>query len=736
MRRMALAPSIRLLFFFPSTSNDVPFVGVRLQVAPLLSTVKKEGRKMKRVITLVVMLIGLSLATSPLFSGGQGHAQKSNQNKFRRTLQAIHNQYVVVLKDEVAQQDVPSVAAQLGLAHGGLTGHLYQHALKGFSMQLPEAAAIALSKNPQVDYVAEDGRVSINTTQFNPPSWGLDRIDQQDLPLNNTYSYDVSGTGVHAYVIDTGIRPTHQDFGGRASIAADFVGDGQNGNDCHGHGTHVAGTIGGNSFGVAKGVTIHAVRVLDCAGVGAFSTVIAGVDWITANHQSPAVANMSLGGSAFEPLDTAVRNSINSGVIYAIAAGGSGSDASLFSPARVGEALTVAASDISDVMAGFSNGGTVVDLFAPGVNITSAWIGSDSATNTISGTSMSAPHVAGVAALFLQSSPCSNPSSVQAALVNNASLNKISGIFVSGTPNRLLFSLGPVPTLAGNPVPRDYDGDGKDDISITANDGRWLIDYAANGFGSWDAMFTECGGTDSVAVPADYDGDGKDDLSFKDNAGNWKIDYASNGFGSFDATFPGYGLAESRPVPADYDGDGRADLSCHSTSSGQWRIDYASNGFGAWDQTLYGYGFTENRETQADYDGDFRADVSVHSITQGRWNIDYAWNGFGSWNASYAGFGFADNRETPADYDGDGRADISVRSDTYQNWCIDYAWNGLGSWNVCYNGYSGADSVPVPGDYDGDGRADLAIKTSDNLWKIDYASNGFGAFDQAVVLLP
>jgi len=689
---------------------------------------------MKRVLTLLVMLIGLSLATSSMFSGGHGHAQ-NDKGKFRKTQKAIANQYVVVLKDEVPGEQVASVATQLALARGGVPKHIYQHALKGFSVQLPEAAAIALSNNPRVDYVAEDGEVSANTTQTNPPSWGLDRIDQRDLPLNNAYNYDVMGTGVHAYVIDTGIRPTHQDFGGRASIAADFVGDGQNGNDCNGHGTHVAGTVGGTTFGVAKGVTIHAVRVLDCGGFGAFSTVIAGVDWVTANHLSPAVANMSLGGSASDPLDTAVRHSIASGVTYAIAAGGSSSDASFFSPARVGEAITVAASDISDVMASSSNGGPIVDLFAPGVNITSAWITSDTASVVLSGTSMASPHVAGAAALYLQSNPSAPPASVNAAIVNNASLNKISGIFISGTPNRLLYSVFPQ-SMAGKPVPKDYDGDLRADLSIKTDDGRWLIDYASNGFGYWDAVYSGFGGTDSIAAPADYDGDGKADLSVKANNGNWSIDYSGNGFGSIDVILPGYGLAESRPAPADYDGDGRADLSCHSTSTGQWRIDYASNGFGVWDQTLAGYGGTENRETPADYDGDFRADISIHSITQGKWNIDYASSGFGTWNISLNGYGGSENREASADYDGDGRADISVRSDTGQNWVIDYASNGFGSWNASYPGYGGADTIPVPADYDGDGRADLAIKTSDNLWKIDYASNGFGAFDQTVVLQP
>ncbi len=344
---------------------------------------------------------------------------------------AIEGSYLVVLKSATGKQTVVD-------RHRARVTHNFSRVLTGFAAKMSEADARRAAADPRVAYVEQDRVVRTTGTQTNPPSWGLDRIDQRGLPLNNSYTYPNEGAGVTAYIIDTGIRTTHSDFGGRASWGTNTVGDGNN-TDCNGHGTHVAGTVGGTAHGVAKRVNLVAVKVLNCQGSGTLAGVAAGVDWVTANARKPAVANMSLGASGTNAtLETAVRNSIASGVVYALASGNSNSNACNFTPARTPEAITVNASTNTDARASFSNYGTCSDIFAPGQNITAPWHTSDTATNTISGTSMASPHVAGAAALYLAANPSATPAQVQTAMKDGATKNAVSNPG-SGSPNNLLF---------------------------------------------------------------------------------------------------------------------------------------------------------------------------------------------------------------------------------------------------------------------------------------------------------
>ncbi|MFE9193230.1 S8 family serine peptidase [Micromonospora sp. NPDC007208] len=375
---------------------------------------------------------------------------------------AVPDSYIVVLKDSaVARDRVGDTAKRLSGRHGGTVARTYGAALRGFEVKVNANAAARIAADPAVAYVEQNHTVSISGTQANPPSWGLDRIDQRNLPLDNSYTYPNTASNVHAYIIDTGIRFSHNDFGGRATSGYDAV-DGGSADDCNGHGTHVAGTVGGSAYGVAKAVQLVGVRVLNCSGSGTNAGVIGGVDWVTANAIKPAVANMSLGGGANSSLDNAVRNSIASGVTYGLAAGNdNGANACNTSPARTTEAITVGSTTSSDARSSFSNVGTCLDIFAPGSSITSAWYTSNTATNTISGTSMATPHVVGAAALVASANPSWTPAQVRNQLVANATPNVV-GNPGSGSPNLLLY----VGTGTTPPPPTGCTGTNGTDVSI------------------------------------------------------------------------------------------------------------------------------------------------------------------------------------------------------------------------------------------------------------------------------
>ncbi len=371
-----------------------------------------------------------SVAARPAGPGGLGDTVVQ-----RAGPEVVPGQYIVVFHGAVTDPGTVATALVSGL--GGTMLHIYTSALKGFAARLPAAAADAIRRNPLVASVEPDQVMRADVTQAmdaNGDPWGLDRIDQGVLPLTRTYSYTATGAGVHAYIIDTGIWTLHPEFGGRADDVYDALGI--TGEDCNGHGTHVAGTVGAATYGVAKGVSLHGVRVLSCAGIGLNSDVIAGVDWVTANHANPAVANMSLGGGKSSALDQAVTNLWNSGVFLAVAAGNDNADACGSSPAGATGVFTVAASERTDAKASYSNWGTCVEAYGPGSSIKSTYLAGT--TMTLSGTSMATPHVTGVAALYKATFGDAASATVSNWIINNATTAVITGN-PSGTPNRLLF---------------------------------------------------------------------------------------------------------------------------------------------------------------------------------------------------------------------------------------------------------------------------------------------------------
>ena len=652
---------------------------------------------------------------------GNGNGNGPHPKFHKASGKPVVGQYVVVFDDNapgVAVHYQPEmIAKDHVLKHGGAVLLVYRYALRGYLGQMNEKTAKAISHDPRVLYVVEDEEVDASSVQEGA-TWGLDRIDERALPSNQAYQASGDGQGVHAYVLDSGIYAANNDFGGRVSGGQNFVADGGGTGDCHGHGTHVAGTLGGTTYGVAKGVSLHPVRVLDCVGAGSWGRIIAGVDWITGNGVKPAVVNASLSGGAYAALDTAIQNSIAAGFVYVVAAGNNNANACNYSPARVGSAITVGSTDANDARAWNSNWGACVDLFAPGVGILSAGRTAPGATKLDSGTSMAAPHVAGVAALYLQRHPTATQAEVAQAILEASTQNVVTD--PAGSPNKLLYSLfvdGQPAFLTskvwsatysdalgwssadyyyGTIQYADVNGDGNMDACGRGGAGILCSLGDGNKFGpeqNWQSVFSDAVGWSShvsywstIRFP-DVNGDGKADVCARADTGIacalstgstfgqvyiWSGAFDDNNMAAWSS--PSYWQTIQYP---DLNGDGKADL-CGRGPQGLVCALSTGSAFAAattWGADLSDANGWNGSEAYwgtirfPDLNGDGRDDLCVRipsgiacALSTGSsfgaftlWTSDYS-DGVG-WNSSAAYYGTIQY----GDLDGDGKDDICGR---------------------------------------------------------------------------